>query len=78
MRTHRRELVAVTLAAMLVLAAFVVPHLHLGLVTPLINSTPRRIHDFADTAPIFGWWNAHVGWGTVPAVLIGVAAIAIA
>lgn len=75
MRTHRRELVAVTLAAILVLAAFVVPHLHLGVVTPLIHSTPRQIDMFADTAPIFGWWNAHVGWGTVPAVLIGVAAV---
>ena len=35
-----------------------------------------RFHDFADTAPIFGWWNAHVGWGTVPAILIGTAAVA--
>jgi hypothetical protein len=74
-RTHRREFVAVTLAAILVLAAFVVPHLHLGVVTPLIRSTPRQIYMFADTAPIFGWWNAHVGWGTVPAILIGVAAV---
>ena len=30
---------------------------------------------FADTAPIFGWWEAHVGWGTVPAIVIGVAAV---
>ncbi|HTY27708.1 MAG TPA: hypothetical protein VMD51_06115, partial [Mycobacterium sp.] len=25
--------------------------------------------------PIFGWWNAHVGWGTAPAILIGAAAV---
>ena len=66
---------AVAVAALLLVAAFVVPHLHLGIVTPLINATPERFRDFAGTAPIFGWWNAHVGWGTVPAILIGVAAV---
>ena len=30
---------------------------------------------FADTAPIFGWWNAHVGWGTVPAIVIAAATV---
>jgi hypothetical protein len=58
-----------------VVAAFWVPHLHLGIVTPLINSSPARIAAFAQTAPIFGWWNAHVGWGTIAAVLIGIAAV---
>ena len=71
----RREAVAAAIAVVLVVAAFVVPHLHLGIVTPLINATPARFRDFAGTAPIFGWWNAHVGWGTVPAILIGVAAV---
>ena len=75
MRIGRSEAIAVVLGVLLVVAAFVVPHLHLGIVTPLINSTPRQIHDFADTAPIFGWWNAHAGWGSVPAVLIGLAAV---
>jgi hypothetical protein len=74
-REARREAWAVTLAVLLVVAAFVVPHLHLGVVTPLINVTPRQIHDFAQTAPIFGWWNAHVGWGTLPALVIGIAAV---
>jgi methylthioxylose transferase len=67
--------VAVALAAILVVAAFVVPHLHLGIVTPLINSTPQQIRDFANTAPIFGWWKAHVGWGSISAVAIGIAAV---
>ena len=66
---------AVAVGLLLVITAFVVPHLNLGMVTPLINATPQRIHDFADTAPIFGWWNAHVGWGTVPAIVIAVAAV---
>jgi hypothetical protein len=75
LKTHRREIIAVTLSVLLVVAAFVVPHLHLGIVTPLINMNAQQLHDFADTAPIFGWWNAHVGWGTGPAILIGVAAV---
>ncbi len=74
MKIVRCEAVAVALAVALVAAAFVVPHLRLGIVTPLIHSTPRQIHDYADTAPIFGWWKAHVGWGSIAAVAIGVAA----
>lgn len=75
MSIGRKEAVAVTAGVLLVVAAFVVPHLHLGIVTPLINSTPDQIRSFADTAPIFGWWNAHIGWGTVPAIAIGAAAV---
>jgi hypothetical protein len=74
-RIGRRDAVAVTVGALLVVAAFVVPHLRLGIVTPLIHATPHRIHDFADTAPIFGWWNAHVGWGTLPAIVIGIVVV---
>ncbi|WP_101950049.1 hypothetical protein [Mycobacterium sp. 3519A] len=75
MRIGRKETVAVAVGALLVVAAFVVPHLHLGIVTPLIRASPARLHSFADTAPIFGWWNAHIGWGTGPAIVIGVAAV---
>lgn len=75
MKLGRREAVAVSLAVTLTAAAFAVPHLSLGIVTPLVHSTPKQLHDFADTAPLFGWWNAHVGWGTVPAIAIGVATV---
>ena len=64
-----------SLGVALIAAAFVVPHLHLGIVTPLIHSNPKQLHDFADTAPLFGWWKVHVGWGTVPAIAIGAAAV---
>lgn len=74
-RIGRREAVALTAGVALLVAAFVVPHLNLGIVTPMINSTPERLRAFADTAPIFGWWNAHVGWGTVPALLIAAAVV---
>ena len=75
LQTGRGEAVAVAVAVVLVVAAFVVPHLHLKSVTPLIRANAARFYGFADTAPIFGWWNAHVGWGTLPAILIGVAAV---
>ncbi|PEG39812.1 hypothetical protein CQY20_09440 [Mycolicibacterium agri] len=75
MQIGRKETVAVAVAVVLVVAAFVVPHLHLGIVTPLINASPARFQSFADTAPIFGWWKAHVGWGTPAAILIGIAAV---
>jgi methylthioxylose transferase len=67
--------VAVAVAAVLVATAFVVPHLHLSTVTPLIHADAQRFRDFAGTAPIFGWWNAHVGWGTAPAIVIAFAAV---
>ncbi|MBV8860889.1 MAG: hypothetical protein JO259_03370 [Mycobacterium sp.] len=73
MKVGRREAVAVLIGVALVVAAFVVPHLRMGIVTPLIHSTPKQLHDFADTAPIFGWWKAHVGWGSIPAAAIGIA-----
>ncbi|VEG51638.1 putative integral membrane protein [Mycolicibacterium aurum] len=71
----RKEAGAVGVGVVLVVAAFVVPHLHLETVTPLLNATPERFRDFAATSPIFGWWNAHVGPGTVPAVAIAAAAV---
>ena len=70
-RRYARELVVVSLAILLLVASFVVPRLDLGIVTPLIRSTPKQIQMYAEAAPIFGWWEAHAGWGTIPAILIG-------
>jgi methylthioxylose transferase len=74
-RAHRRELVAVVIGVVLLVTAFVIPQLHLQTVTPLLNAPPQRFRDFAATSPVFGWWEAHVGWGTVPAIVIAVAAV---
>jgi methylthioxylose transferase len=71
----RREAVAVAVGVALVIAAFVVPHLSLGIVTPLSHSTPQARHAVAETAPIFGWWDAHVGWGSIAALAIGIGAV---
>ena len=75
MSIGRKEAIAVSVGVLLLIAAFVVPNLHLGIVTPIIKMKPADLKAFADAAPIFGWWNAHVGWGTVPAILIGAAAV---
>lgn len=75
MRAYRREAISVTIGVLLLVAAFVVPHLHFDVVTPLLNATPERFRSFAATSPVFGWWEAHTGWGTVPALLIALAAV---
>ncbi|MEI6252996.1 MAG: hypothetical protein WCP30_09345 [Mycobacteriaceae bacterium] len=75
MKIGRREALTVTLGTVLVAAAFLTPHLHLGTITPVIHLNPHDEKVFADAAPIFGWWNAHVGWGTVPAILIGLGTV---
>jgi hypothetical protein len=72
-KSARREVIAAIVAVVLVAAAFVVPQLHLGIVTPLINSTAKQIQMYAEAAPIFGWWSLHASWGTVPAIVIGLA-----
>ena len=75
MKIGRREAVPVSLGVVLIAAAFAIPHMNLGIVRPLIRSSSKQVHDYADTAPIFGWWDAHVGWGSIGAVVIGVAAV---
>ncbi len=58
----------------LVAAAFVLPHLNLG-VRPRLDIGPERLATHAGSAPIFGAWEIHASWGTGPAVLIAVAAV---
>lgn len=49
------------LAAALVAAAFIVPRMH---------SEQWRDRVYAASAPIFGGWLPHVGWGTGPAIAV--------
>ncbi|MBS4728675.1 hypothetical protein MSM1_10145 [Mycobacterium sp. SM1] len=74
MTVDRRERVALGLGLVLVAAAFVLPRVHRGVVA-LRNAAPERFAAHAGAAPISGWWEAHAGWGTGPAVLIGGAAV---
>jgi hypothetical protein len=70
----RRELVAVAVGAALVAAAFVLPHLNLG-ARPRLDIRPEPLATHAGSAPIFGAWEIHASWGTVPAILIAAAAV---
>ena len=74
MRIARRETLAVAAGAVLVAAAFVLPHLNLG-VRPRLDSGPERFATHAGSAPIFGAWELHASWGTGPAILVAVVAV---
>jgi methylthioxylose transferase len=74
-RIARRDAITAAIGLTLVAAAFVLPRLHWGIRSRL-NTVPDRFGWHAGAAPIFGWFNAHVGWGTGPAILLGLAAVA--
>ena len=71
----RREAVAAALAIALVAAAFLVPRLDLGPVRPLLTATRDQVIRFRVAPPFFGWWDAHVGWGSIAAVTIGICTV---
>jgi methylthioxylose transferase len=74
-RIARRETLAVAAGAVLVAAAFVLPRLNWG-VDPRRDIGLERFAMHAGAAPIFGYWDIHAGWGTVPAIVIAAAAVA--
>ncbi|OMC55749.1 hypothetical protein A5747_11490 [Mycobacterium sp. IS-836] len=74
MRIARREWLAVAFAVVLLAAAFVLPRLNWG-VKPRSDTGLEHFAMRSGAAPIFGYWDAHVGWGTGPAILIAVAAV---
>ncbi|OBH51385.1 hypothetical protein A5687_10840 [Mycobacterium mantenii] len=79
MRIARREAlgeaVAVTVGLLLVVAAFVLPRMNIG-VRPRLDVGPEKFATHAGAAPIFGDWLIHAGWGTGPAIAIAVAVVA--
>ncbi|BBX74989.1 hypothetical protein H7H78_06065 [Mycobacterium shinjukuense] len=75
MRIARRETLAVTVGLALVAAAFVLPRVHLG-VDPRRDIGLERFGSHAGAAPIFGYWDVHAGWGTLPAIVLAVAVVA--
>ena len=74
MRVARRETAAVAGAVVLVAAAVLLPRLDRG-VRPRLDIGPERFATHAQAAPLFGTWEIHASWGTLPAVLIAVAAV---
>ncbi|HKI42647.1 MAG TPA: hypothetical protein VKA66_20245, partial [Mycobacterium sp.] len=74
-RVASREALAVAVGAVLVAAAFVLPRLHRG-VRPRLDVGQERFGAHAGASPIFGAWEIHASWGTGPAILIAVTAVA--
>ena len=74
MRVGRREAFSLAIGAVLVAAAFVLPRLNWG-INPRRDTGLERFAMRAGAAPIFGYWDIHGGWRTVPAILIAVAAV---
>ncbi len=70
-----RESSAVAVGVVLVTAAFVLPRLHWG-VRPRLDVGQERFGAHGGASPIFGAWEIHASWGTGPAILIAVAAVA--
>jgi hypothetical protein len=68
------EIAAVAVAVVLVAAAVVLPRLNWG-IKARSDIGLERFGAHAGAAPIFGYWDLHAGWGTVPALLIAVAAV---
>jgi methylthioxylose transferase len=69
-RSGRRDAIAAAIGLVLVAAAFVLPRLHRG-IRSRIHVAPDRFAWHAGSAPIFGRFDAHLGWGSGPAVLLG-------
>lgn len=74
MRIARRESFAVAGAAVLVAAAFVLPRLNWG-INPRRDTGLERFAMRAGAAPIFGYWDIHVSWGTAAAILIAMSTV---
>jgi hypothetical protein len=73
-RIARREALAVAAGAVLVAAAFVLPRLNLG-VRSRLDLGPDRFATHERSTPIDGAWEIHASWGTLPAILIALAAV---
>lgn len=70
-----RDFAGAGLALVLVVVAFVVPYLGNETITPIVNRTAKSVRDFADAAPLFGFRDVHVGWGSPVAVVFAVAVV---
>lgn len=70
-----RDAVAVSIGAALVAAAFVLPRMNVG-VRPRLDVGAEKFATHAGSAPIFGEWLIHAGWGTGPAIALAVVVVA--
>ncbi|MGH3579169.1 MAG: hypothetical protein ACRDU0_16645, partial [Mycobacterium sp.] len=75
LRQYRFDLLWGSIVVGLVLAAFIVPHLLLRWLVPVVNQTPAFYGILAQTAPLLGQWLPHASWATPVAVLIAAAVV---
>jgi hypothetical protein len=70
----RRDVAAALIGLVLVVAAFVLPRLNLG-VLPLVDASREKYAELAGSAPIHGAWELHVGAGSLPAAVLGLCVV---
>jgi hypothetical protein len=75
-RRYRDDLLWGAVVSVVVLVAFVVPHLHLRWLTPLVTHDPGQYRSLAGTAPVLGQWLPHGNTSTACAVVIALAVVA--
>jgi len=76
LRRYRVDLVWGGFVVALVVMAFVVPHLHLSWLTPLIPQDAVQNHALASTAPILGVWLPHDNYATLGSIGVALAVVA--
>ncbi len=72
---YRDDVVWGILVCLLVAAAFEVPHLHVGWLSPVIHQTAKTYRILADTAPLLGAWLPHADRATDAAVVLAVVVV---
>ncbi len=75
-RRYRADLVWATIVVATVTVAFVVPHLHLAWLTPLVAQNPGQVRPLASTAPVLAVWLPHGNWATLCVTVLALAVIA--
>jgi hypothetical protein len=75
LRRYRNDLIGGAVVTVLVLAAFVVPHLHLGWMSPVVHQPPAEYRILAGTAPLLGSWMPHASPATPCAAILAIAVV---
>ena len=75
LRHYCYDLIWGAVVGILVVAAFVVPHLHLGWLSPVVHQPPGEYRILAGTAPLLGSWMPHASPATPCAVILAIAVV---
>jgi methylthioxylose transferase len=75
-RRYRNDLLWGAVLVLLVLAAFIVPHLHVGWLSPVVHQPPKEYRILAGTAPLLASWMPHTNPATPCAVILAIAVVA--